>query len=157
MSTRAVIAKPDGDSYVGTYHHWDGYPSGLGRTLHDAYREAFAGDVGAMVAKLVDGEPIGWSTIQGYNLELPAEWNDGMPSDETRADWYRAHGPQSYSARGETDGFRCSPDKNYQEWSYVLTGPGIAIYVGSDRAPAAFVRWNESPGWEELDNLQSLA
>ena len=33
MSTRSLIARKTEDGFEGTYHHWDGYPTGLGYTL----------------------------------------------------------------------------------------------------------------------------
>lgn len=30
MSTRSAIARPAGDGWEGRYHHFDGYPSGVG-------------------------------------------------------------------------------------------------------------------------------
>jgi hypothetical protein len=45
MSTRAVIARQtdpdDPGCWEGRYHHWDGYPSGLGRALWHAYHSIF--------------------------------------------------------------------------------------------------------------------
>jgi hypothetical protein len=35
MSTRAIIAVGTQRHWEGVYHHWDGYPSGLGKTLFD--------------------------------------------------------------------------------------------------------------------------
>lgn len=56
MSTHACIARPrPGGGIVGTYHHFDGYPSGLGAWLCLLRDHAFAGDLEAMIAYLVDG------------------------------------------------------------------------------------------------------
>ncbi|AFE04378.1 hypothetical protein COCOR_01917 [Corallococcus coralloides DSM 2259] len=44
----------------GVYHHWDGYPTGLGQ--HLLYRAQRAqGDLGAVVRQLIDEAPWGWS------------------------------------------------------------------------------------------------
>lgn len=70
MSTRSAIARPTGPAtFEGVYHHWDGYPSGVGKTLFDAFNGHFAGDLDAMLTLLIDDHPGGWSTING------ADWN----------------------------------------------------------------------------------
>jgi len=45
------------------YHHWDGYPEALGKTLWDLYHGHFAGDLVRMLAVLIDEHPAGWSSI----------------------------------------------------------------------------------------------
>lgn len=45
------------------YHHWDGYPSGLGQTLFNIRKDIFAGDTARMLSFLIDSHPGGWSTI----------------------------------------------------------------------------------------------
>lgn len=65
MSTRAAIARPSESGFTGVYHHWDGYPTGLGSTLYNAYRHVFAHDSERMCAYLIDEHPAGWSTING--------------------------------------------------------------------------------------------
>lgn len=82
MGTRSVIAEPFGDGFRGRYHHWDGYPSGLGHQLWDLYHGHFAGDVEAMTTYLITDEPVGWSTINGADFDQPKGWHD-------------AHDPQS--------------------------------------------------------------
>lgn len=76
MSTRAVIAKPDGDGFRGRYHHFDGYPSGLGVALVGTLAEQFGGDLEAMVTRLIDEEHVGWSNIIGHDLSMPSCWHD---------------------------------------------------------------------------------
>ena len=40
MSTQAAIARRHGDGFLGVYHHWDGYPNALGKTLWDGFISA---------------------------------------------------------------------------------------------------------------------
>ena len=63
MSTRSVIARKKDQGFAGVYHHWDGYPSGVGATLWRIYREYFDCDTDAMLRVLIDAHPAGWSTI----------------------------------------------------------------------------------------------
>ena len=70
MSTRAVIARPTTEGFTGVYHHWDGYPSGLGCTLWALYHGHFEEDLQAMCKTLIDDHPAGWSTINGSDWTL---------------------------------------------------------------------------------------
>lgn len=72
MSTRSVIARKTEQGFEGVYHHWDGYPAGLGRTLYQAYNGYFGRDLDKMLAFLIDQHPAGWSTINGADWNLPA-------------------------------------------------------------------------------------
>ena len=39
MSTRSIIAKKTDEGFTGTYHHWDGYPSGVGRLVAKGFKQ----------------------------------------------------------------------------------------------------------------------
>ncbi|OPY54658.1 MAG: hypothetical protein A4E48_00237 [Methanosaeta sp. PtaU1.Bin060] len=83
MSTRGVIARKVGhSSFKGVYHHWDSYPSGLGKELWHIYHGYFQGDLGAMLHKLIDEHPAGWSSILGANWDL-APGYFSYPKDDT--------------------------------------------------------------------------
>ena len=60
MSTRGVIARLNGDGFVGRYHHWDSYPRGLGKTLWDWAQQV---PLDRLLKFLLDEHPAGWSTI----------------------------------------------------------------------------------------------
>lgn len=129
MGTRGIIAKVEGDGWKGRYHHWDSYPEGLGKTLHEARDKYFDGNVQALIKKLIDDEPVGWSSINGFDLSKPPQWGEERQREEE-------NGPQSYSARGEkphtgldstgvwitSDG-----DDGGTEWCYVLSERGITV------------------------------
>ena len=38
MSTRSIIAKKTPEGFTGTYHHWDGYPSGVGQVVAEGFK-----------------------------------------------------------------------------------------------------------------------
>ena len=80
MSTRSVIARPTTPGHFrGRYHHWDGYPSGVGVTLVELYNGIFKQDLGRMLKVLLDDHPAGWSTINGANFRLkPGYGDDGF-------------------------------------------------------------------------------
>ena len=61
-----VRARP----WRGVYHHWDGYPGGLGAHLIRRVQRA-RGKVGGVVRALIDEAPFGWSTC--YEAPLTSE------------------------------------------------------------------------------------
>lgn len=65
MSTRSVIAVSNvtGTDFIGVFHHWDGYPSGVGKALYTLYRERFGRDLEAMTQTLIYDRPSGWDSI----------------------------------------------------------------------------------------------
>lgn len=66
MSTRGGIARKNGTGFKGVYHHWDGYPSGLGKMLFELRSTwRFMGDTKKMVEFLIEAHPAGWSSISG--------------------------------------------------------------------------------------------
>jgi hypothetical protein len=70
MSTRAVIARtiPDvSDGFKGVYHHFDGYPTGLGKHLWELLHTKFGGRLKPMLRLLIDAHSAGWSTLMSDN------------------------------------------------------------------------------------------
>ena len=57
MATRGCIARVDGDGFRGVYHHWDSYPSELGKKLFGLARGA---DLRSLMRMLIDDHPAGW-------------------------------------------------------------------------------------------------
>ena len=76
MSTRSAIARVHGDGFLGVYHHWDGYPTGLGKTLWDNTHKM---PLKELLNLLIDQHPAGWSTIIERNLALPAGFQEITP------------------------------------------------------------------------------
>ncbi len=71
MATRAAIARliaAEPPRWEGVYHHWDGYPSYLGRWLFLTVRETFGGNAAAFLRFALSHRG-GWSHI--YPAELP--------------------------------------------------------------------------------------
>lgn len=164
MSTRSCIAKPDGDAWKGRYHHSDGYPTGMGRSLIDMFHGYFAGDLDAMVAYLIDSEPVGWSFILGTDLSIGPQWLewDAYPKDDDGFADFSKIGPQSFTARGEVpfhdedgtgDWIRPGDDTD-TEWVYVLTPMGIFIGVGT-QTPEWMVAWDDVDYRTKLLDIQT--
>lgn len=166
MGTRGVIAKPLADGWEGRYHHWDSYPTALGATLWAAHHGHFAQSVEAMIEYLIDNEPIGWSTINGYDLALGPCWVESNELPKNADGWadYSKVGPQSYSERGETqdgDGyirFTGAEGEDFMgaEWAYVLGPREMFVwdvpYRGNPKLVAA-VSWDgPEPEWGIIEN-----
>ena len=123
MSTRAVIGvytdRPL-DKWRGTYHHWDGYPTGLGQALWRLYHEHYDGLLAAMLEMLIDAHPHGWSTI------VDADWSQRPTWIENTSEWYqtgRPLPPLSYRYRyafNEQPFLFNEVTDGGQEWAYVF-------------------------------------
>ena len=115
MATRSRIGieLKDG-SILSVYHHWDGYPEWLGKTLKEQYNSR------EKASELIDGGDISccwtnerWGDVNEYG---------GQMKEETAE-----YGPQYYSQRGEDcpprlDADLCEyllPD-NSEEFAYVF-------------------------------------
>lgn len=172
MSTRAIIAKPDGDGWKGRYHHSDGYPTGLGLTLITAKDWFFRGNLASMIQHLIDAEPLGWSTINVLNPSNPPAWCNGLTHKPpcTGESHNHTH-PQSYTARGEEaqPGGNWVSDKDATEswcdWAYVLREEGIEViairYYFSDESPHkreavsfGIVAWGDVDGMSAKEPLR---
>lgn len=86
MSTRSVVAfkTPDG-RFIGRYCHFDGYPSGVGKTLFDAYRAHFGRDLAKLRKFLIDDHPAGWSSLTGADFSKRPGYTDPVKRINRRA------------------------------------------------------------------------
>jgi hypothetical protein len=87
MSTRSCIGRKTKSGFEAVYHHWDGYPSGVGQTLFQIRKSHFKNDTKKMVNFLLS-KP-GWSTIN-------KDWD--MPVAEMDSDKVEDGGPIYYDA-----------------------------------------------------------
>jgi hypothetical protein len=105
MATRSRIGLELADqSVLSVYHHWDGYPSWLGRILNTHYNTK------EKVAKLIDGG------------DMSLCWTD----ERWDASADGSYGPQYYSQRGDDSPPRLDADlcefllpDNSEEYAYV--------------------------------------
>ena len=108
MSTRSRIGLelPDG-SILSAYHHWDGYPSWLGRILNTHYNTK------EKVAELIDGG------------DMSSCWTNERWSNDLLDRHREEYGPQYYSQRGEDSPPRLDEDmdeffSDNEEYSYIF-------------------------------------
>jgi hypothetical protein len=156
MGTRAVIAAPEGDGWKGVYHHWDGYPSGLGVTLHEGFsqflgmsrceatpeqlREAAV----AMRQKLILDQPGGWSTINDCDLTKPGH---SIRSEDKGGDAPKCYDPGDDAAPPITN----TSDDYGAEYAYVIHDDGLACYSRYHTDGTKAVGWFGLPAAEEGD------
>ena len=105
MGTRSRIGiQLNDDSILSVYHHWDGYPSWLGRILNTHYNTR------EQVEELIDGGDMSvcWTNER---------WDNPLNEE---------YGPQYYSQRGEDCPPRLDTNlneylSNGEEYAYVFT------------------------------------
>ena len=124
MSTRAAIARLTGVSPVrwsGRYHHWDGYPSGLGATLWELYHGPFKRDLSQMLQVLLDDHPAGWSSLNARDFTQSPGFADPLSTTKQSVDQPQCycHGDRAEEPWEVTQenaaGSGC-------EWAYAFTG-----------------------------------
>ena len=114
MATRGRIGiQLQDDSILSVYHHWDAYPSWLGKTLKAQYNTK------EKVAELIDGGDM--STCWADEI-----WGKKLPEGE--------YAPEYYSARGEN----CPPSlmklneylnkNNNEEYAYIFRNDEWVCY-----------------------------
>ena len=114
MATRSRIGiQLSDDSILSVYHHWDGYPTWLGRILKTHYNTK------EKVAELIDGGDMSscWTKDRWTGKKVAKYVIENVQIEE--------YGPQYYSARGESCPPRLDNDlyeylKEGEEYSYIL-------------------------------------
>jgi len=142
MSTRSVIARKTESGFRGVYHHWDGYPSGLGQTLFNVRRWVFGGDTNSMLAYLIDAHPAGWSTVNG------CRWFDARPRCYCHND---RNEPPCEMTEANASGSGC-------EYVYVFDAEGsrmtiLSSHSGSAKMIGMFGLGDPEAHWVEVKSL----
>ena len=123
MSTRGCIARLNGDSFKGVYHHWDSYPTALGATLWELYHGFFKQDIELMLKTLIDEHPAGWSTINDKDFSIKAGFIE-HGGGESKCPQCYCHGDRHEEAQVVTDknasGMGC-------EYAYVFHQNRMAV------------------------------
>lgn len=108
MATRSRIGiQLSDESVLSVYHHWDGYPSWLGRILKTHYNTR------EKVAELIDGG------------DMSSCWTDSRWDDSADG----SYGPEYYSQRGDD----CPPRLDANKYEYLANGEEYAyLYTLND-------------------------
>lgn len=124
MSTRGCIARLQRKNpleFKGVYHHWDGYPSGLGQALFLLRNTEFGGDTEAMLKTLIDDHPAGWSTVVGATF--------------SKSPGFRARGAKSTDADDDAPQCYCHGTRSEPGWIVTqrnAAGSGIEFAYAFD-------------------------
>lgn len=154
MSTRSVVAVPDGEKWKGRYVHSDGYPSHLLTTLHQLVNR----DGVETVIKVITEDRYGWSSLNADELPLMDVAPDGdapYGSAAQKAAMYAPGGMYADGRFASVSGYgtayttvdnQSSPDEWVlsdgedwgTEWAYVLHPEHVTVMrrLHSDESPA---------------------
>lgn len=119
MATRGAIARLKRLTpleFAGRYHHWDSYPTELGRTLWSLYHGHFEKNLEQMLKVLLDEHPAGWSSLHDADFRLEPGFGDA-PGRKQQEEGSR---PQCY----------CHGDRNEEGWA-----------VNQENAAGSGVEW----------------
>ncbi len=126
MSTRGRIGIELSDgSILSAYHHWDSYPSWLGRILKTHYNTR------EKVAELIDGG------------DMSSCWTEERWDSETKVQEY---GPQYYSQRGDD----CPPRHDANKYDYIVDGEEYAYLFVDDEWVCYTLNENDYPTVVEI-------
>ena len=169
MSTRGCIARLKGRDppvFKGVYHHWDSYPSGLGRALYRLRNGRFRMNTDAMVREIIDQHPAGWSTIVGCSFDQTPGFSRTEPDDRPQC---YCHGERNESGWKVTDTNAAGSGVEYVYafegsrmlvlGSFIEDGTKMVGFFGAGDETAVWVVIAEvnldrpEPDWEALDEL----
>lgn len=145
MSTRSIVAIPEGDGWKGRYVHFDGIPLGVGKSI---WKIVVRDGIDAAIDTLVH-KHYGWSAIDHddrswFDNESGHVHGYGLAYEpEDQGDWW-IHAQDT--------------DKSWCEWFYVITQTGLAVgwLSGPDYVPmyAGFVRWDDpNPDFRAIQDM----
>ena len=125
MGTRSRIGiQLSDDSILSVYHHWDGYPTWLGRALKTHYNSK------EKVAELIDGGDMScaWTKDRWTGKKVAEYVTENVEVEE--------YGPQYYSERGED----CPPRLDNNIVQYLANGEEYAYIFNRNNEWVAFDR-----------------
>lgn len=167
MSTRAAIARPNGDGFLGRYHHWDGYPDGLGQALYELAQPnrnrnlmnlpptPWDGDVEKMLEVLIDQHPAGWSTIIAADFSLLPGFIElgsptvpcvqcGLSANDHACQYIKDHGEPKPCRAGKP-----SPDGFYNQHLGHIYVPEPMSKAVADACPQCYCHGDRAEeGWD---------
>ena len=143
MSTRSVVAIPDGDAWKGRYVHWDGYPTAMAPSLTDLVRR----DGLAKVVLTLTESFYGWSTIDPNQTRL----EDCSGFDAERFTSVPGYG---VAPKDQFDDWHTPDPEAWTEWAYVLCPAGLLVVKQgeTDRVIGLF-DWNTDHDWKAIQDL----
>lgn len=150
MATRSLIGKTEGiGDFTVTYCHWDGYPTGMGKTLWDNIQKY--GQERVLHRLLV--EYPGWSSLCGTDLfeDDPVDRRDVDPGEYNGSVPEYAHGiPHRNRADVEVG------DDMGAQYIYLFSPAGVMTVIDlpfeGEMTTLAMIDLNgEEPDWEMVE------
>jgi hypothetical protein len=158
VSTRSCIARQNGEGFTGVYHHWDGYPTGLGASLFHLYNGHFQKDIKVMLKTLIDDHPAGWSTITDRDFSLEAGYIE-LDKKNAENNWMSKGRPQCYCHGDRHEEAQVITEKNASdvgcEYAYVFDDNGRMRIMSSynddgSKMIGMFGSGNPDAGWRQI-------
>jgi hypothetical protein len=158
MSTRSVLARVEGDGFVGRYAHCDGYPTARGKELFESYRQL--GEDAEMLRQYAirEGESGYWSSYKTPD-EYVASPDRSTPEGE--AAFQSFNYPHGWTPDGEGGQLINSNGDNWgTEWAYVIADKGLSVFEnryrdGDYKKPFWYhigtYKWDEEPDWAKVE------
>jgi len=163
MSTRSVIGRRTGTGFTGVYHHWDGYPSGLGATLVGMYQGRFEKNLDALLKYVIDDHPGGWSTLNiSESRKVPECFCHDAKGNKVSGNGMNAMTEKNASGCGceyayvfyrEGDEDRMSIFSSYSNDGKMIGMFGFGDEKARWKLIAEVVLGKESPNFSVLDSL----
>jgi hypothetical protein len=162
MATRGCIGrKTENGTLEMRYHHFDSYPSGLGKSLYEIYNGHFQQDLPKMMSFLVDEHPAGWSTIKDCDFSLApgymfhdyrtTSWEEYWDSEDYRRPHCYCHGARHDKAAMYTS--IAQANESSCEFIYVFSVENeqdtMTVYEGNTVIGTVLLR-GEEPDWDSM-------
>lgn len=147
MSTRSVIARSTDafGGFNGVYHHWNGYPTALGKTLWELlHSKKFKGDLAKMLNYVIDQHSAGWSTL--------------FPSAETHKPECYCHPKRKRASEPKANWFTNLNIEGDIEWTYVFDETNRRLIVTDTRHNASTILPLDGPepDWSRVECGENL-
>ena len=149
MATRARIAlQLKEDKIIGSYHHWDGYPGGLGYNLIDNWYKADKIEKAIML-----GDASKWGQFIGEKIDF----------DDTGADSYAYQNVYYGRDRGEKDchhqvytseqAYLKNGFKSGEDYIYLANNTGQKDYLGKPQVTWFYAKYD----MKKFEPVESVA
>ena len=145
MGTRSAIAFKKDENYIVIHCHWDGYPSGLGKTLWDTVNES---GTEALYKQFETHNKSEWSVLTATNLKAQAiPRTDNAPDDNERVPIY-------YPASAAFGDWKATGEEALKTFLSYLDWPEFVYIVDVPNNTMEINQWDHS--YKHLFNRHTL-
>lgn len=131
MGTRSIIGTYDSKKegkWHGVYHHWDGYPEGVGNTLLELSKTK---GLNFIKSEIIEKHPEGWSTINRDWSKKPVNMRKVDPKTR-KANDEDTNPPEHYDPKTDGSGFIVPEDGAGacgSEYLYLVHDRGFDVFA----------------------------